>query len=57
LSNKDLNKQFRAAVREIERILSPKELTRDQEEMLHRAISKEGLDFHGIVQWGLDMFR
>jgi len=25
--------------------------------MLHRAISKEGLDFHGIVQWGLDMFR
>jgi len=56
LSNRDQNRQFRAAVREIERILG-RELTDDEWSRLHREISKEGYDFDAVVQVGRAMFE
>jgi len=55
LSNRDQNRQFRAAVREIERLLFRK-LTRDERERLHREISGMGYSFETIVDIGLTMF-
>ena len=55
LSNRDQNRQFRAAVREIERLLG-RELTDDEWERLHREVSGMGYSFDTIVDTGLTMF-
>jgi hypothetical protein len=55
LTNRDQNRQFRAAVREIERVLG-KSLSRMQRDLLHREISGMGYSFGTIVQIGLAMF-
>jgi hypothetical protein len=55
LSNKDQNRQFRDAVREIERILG-RQLTLDECDQLHREISGMGFSFDTIVQVGQAMF-
>jgi hypothetical protein len=55
LSNRDQNRQFRAAVREIERLLG-RELTDFEWDRLHREISGMGYSFDTIVQVGLAMF-
>jgi hypothetical protein len=55
LTNKDQNRQFRDAVREIERLLS-RELTNDEQDRLHREISGMGFSFDTIVQVGMAMF-
>jgi len=55
MSNRDQNRQFRAAVREIERILG-RELTEEEWDRLHREVTKMGFDFENIVRTGLSMF-
>jgi hypothetical protein len=55
-NNKHQNKVFRNAVSKIEHDLG-RELTDSQVEQLHRAVSHQGYDYHGIVQTGTDMFR
>jgi len=48
-------KQFDQAVRAIERRCG-RPLSQDEQRQLHNAIHGQGLDFNGIVQWGVDMF-
>jgi len=55
VSNKDQNRQFRDAVREIERILGC-QLSASEWERLHREVSGMGFSFDTIVQIGLAMF-
>jgi hypothetical protein len=55
MSNKDQNRQFRDAVREIERIIGRK-LRDDEKDRLHREVSGMGFGFGTIVQVGLAMF-
>jgi len=55
LSNRDQNREFRAAVREIERLLSRK-LTDTEWDRLHREITGKGFSFGTIVEVGLGMF-
>ena len=55
MTNKDQNREFRAAVREIERILS-RQLTNGELDRLHREITGMGFSFDTIVQVGLAMF-
>ena len=55
MSNRDQNRQFRAAVREIERILH-RQLTEKEWDRLHREVTKLGFDYENIVQTGLSMF-
>jgi len=55
LANREQNRQFRAAAREIERILG-RRLTRKERELLHREISKQHHSFDVIVGIGIGMF-
>ena len=55
MSNTDQNRQFRAAVREIERFIG-RELTEDEWDRLHREVTKMRFDFDDVVQTGLSMF-
>jgi hypothetical protein len=55
LSNKDQNRQFRAAVREIERQLS-RQLTDDERDRLHREITGMHFSFDTIVKLGVALF-
>ncbi len=55
MTNQDQNREFRAAVREIERLLS-RQLTNRERDRLHREISKMGYSFGTIVDVGLAMF-
>jgi primosomal protein N'' len=55
VSNKDQNRQFRDAVREVERILE-RQLTATERDRLHREVSGMGFSFDTIVQVGLAMF-
>jgi hypothetical protein len=55
MSNRDQNRQFRDAVREIERILRHR-LTITEVDRLHREVSGMGYSFGTIVQVGLAMF-
>jgi hypothetical protein len=55
MSNRDQNRQFRDALREIERILDH-QLTIVQWDRLHREVSGMGFSFGTIVQVGLAMF-
>ncbi|HUD01897.1 MAG TPA: PAAR-like protein [Rhabdochlamydiaceae bacterium] len=49
------NAEFKAAVKKIEKNID-KKLSKDEVTRLHRRISKEGLDFHGIVDEGTTMY-
>jgi hypothetical protein len=55
VTNRDQNRQFRAAVIEIER-MPRRELTDDQWDRLHREVSGMDFSFDTIVQIGLAMF-
>ena len=55
MGNREQNKQFRAAVREIERIIAG-ELTLEQRDRLHREVSGQNYSFAEIVQIGVAMF-
>jgi len=55
LTNQDQNREFRAAVREIERLLS-RQLTDRERDRLHREITGMRYSFGTIVQVGLGMF-
>jgi hypothetical protein len=55
VSNRDQNRQFRDAVREIERTLG-RDLSDDEWDSLHREVSGMGFSFGTIVQIGLAMF-
>jgi hypothetical protein len=55
LSNRDQNRQFRDAVREIERIIG-RELTAVDWERLHREVSGMAFTFGEIVEIGIAMF-
>ena len=55
MSNRDQNRQFRDAVREIERILG-RQLTDSEWDQLHREVSGMGYSYGTIVQVGLAMF-
>ena len=54
-NNRVQNRQFKEAVRRIERELGRK-LSKDDVQRLHREISKEGLTLDEIVEWGLTLF-
>ena len=53
-NNRDQNRQFSDAVRELRR--EGIDLDRDKKNALHRAISGQGLGFWGIVEMGRDLF-
>ncbi|HXZ32255.1 MAG TPA: hypothetical protein VEH30_08235 [Terriglobales bacterium] len=53
--NRDQNRQFRDAVREIERRLS-RQLTDDERDRLHREITGMHFAFDTIVELGVGMF-
>jgi hypothetical protein len=55
VTNQDQNRQFRDAVREIERVIG-RELTAPEWERLHREVSGMGFSFGTIVQIGVAMF-
>jgi len=55
LGNREQNRQFSHAVREIERIIGRK-LTPDERQRLHRAISGDDYSFHEIVELAVAMF-
>jgi hypothetical protein len=55
LGNREQNRQFRAAVREIERILG-RELRDTEWERLHREVSKQDYSFKVIIEIGVGMF-
>jgi hypothetical protein len=55
LSNKDQNRQFRDALREIERLLG-RALTLGEWDRSHREISGKNFSFGTVVQIGLGMF-
>ena len=55
MSNQDQNRQFRAAVREIEKQLG-RELSDDEWDRLHREVSGHGFDYDDIVMTGISMF-
>ncbi len=55
MSNRDQNRQFRDAVREIEGILG-QQLTVTEWDRLHREVSGMGFSFGTIVQVELAMF-
>ncbi len=55
MSNRDENRQFRDAVREIERILG-RQLTMTEWDRLHREVSDMGFSFDTIIQVGVAMF-
>jgi hypothetical protein len=55
VSNRDQNRQFRAAVREIEKLIG-RALSEEEWERLHREVSGMGFSFGTIVQIGLAMF-
>jgi hypothetical protein len=55
LTNKDQNREFRAAVREIERVLA-RRLTDSERDRLHREITGMRYSFGTIVQVGVAMF-
>ncbi len=52
--NRRQNRQFKEAVRRIERELGRK-LSRNDIQRLHREISKQGLTLEEIVEWGLSL--
>ena len=53
-NNRAQNKEFKDAVNQLKR--EGLELDREQINKLHRAISKQGLDFWDIVEMGRDLF-
>jgi len=55
LGNRDQNRQFRDAVREIERILG-RQLTITEWDRLHREVTGMGYSYGTIIQVGLAMF-
>lgn len=55
MGNREENRQFRAAVREIERIIG-RQLTMDEIDRLHREVSKQEYSFAEIVAIGVAMF-
>jgi hypothetical protein len=55
LGNQEQNRQFRAAVREVERRLGRK-LNRNEIDRLHREVSKQHHTFDVIVEIGVGMF-
>jgi RHS repeat-associated protein len=55
--NRQENRQFREAVKQIERALGGKELRPDQIDQLHREISKQGYTLQEIIDLGIAMFR
>jgi SOS response regulatory protein OraA/RecX len=55
LNNREENRQFRAALQEIRRQLG-RRLMKEEQERLHRKISRRGFGFHEIIQIGLAMF-
>lgn len=55
MSNRDENRQFRDAVRELERLLGRK-LQKRERSRLHREISGMKYSFDTIVQIGVAMF-
>jgi hypothetical protein len=56
MNNRDQNRQFRAAVREIERILE-RSLSEKEWDRLHREVSKRDFDFDDVISTGLSMFN
>jgi hypothetical protein len=55
LGNREQNRQFRAAVREIERIIE-RELTLEERDRLHREVRGQNYSFDDIVAIGVAMF-
>lgn len=55
-NNRQQNRQFKEAVRRIERDLG-KKLSRDQIQQLHREISKQGFTLEEIIETGLGLFQ
>jgi hypothetical protein len=55
LGNQEQNREFRAAVREIGRVIG-RILTLDEVDRLHREISRQHRSFGEIVQIGVAMF-
>jgi len=55
LGNREQNRQFSDAVREIERVIR-RRLTPDERQRLHRAVSGQNYSFHEIVDLGVAMF-
>lgn len=50
------NRQFRAAVREIERLLS-RRLSLTEVDRLHRDVTGRNLGYHELIEAGLDLFQ
>lgn len=56
MSNREQNRQFAEAIRQLEQKLG-RRLTRDEQRMLHDEISGEYLrTVNEIVEWGLALF-
>jgi len=55
VGNREEDRQFRAAVREIERIIV-RQLTLDEVDRLHREVSKQDYSLAEIVDIGMAMF-
>jgi len=56
VSNREQNRQFAEAIRQLEKILQRK-LSPDEWRMLHEEISGEGLKtVQEVVEWGLALF-